>query len=77
MNGLGVTVLGLNFYENTTLLICLVLYVCSIIIYMARKFLQERNLEKSEITAALEMLADERDKKQKIRESHATTDNKF
>ncbi|HGE5778394.1 MULTISPECIES: DUF3966 domain-containing protein [Bacillus] len=69
-NGLGVTVLELSLYENTALIICFVLYVGSVIIYISRKFSQERNLEKSEITAELEMLADESDKKQKIREEH-------
>ena len=69
-NGLGVTVLELSLYENTALIICFVLYVGSVIIYISRKFSQERNLEKSEITAELEMLADESDKKQKIREKH-------
>lgn len=72
-NGLGVTVLELSLYENTALIVCFVLYVGSVIIYIARKFSQERNLEKSEITAELEMLADESDKKQKIRENHSTT----
>ncbi|WP_459499440.1 DUF3966 domain-containing protein [Bacillus sp. C1] len=70
MNGLGVTVLELSIYENTALIICFVLYVGSVIVYISRKFAQERNLEKSEITAELEMLVDESDKKQKIRENH-------
>ena len=64
-NGLGVTVLELSLYENTALIICFVLYVGSVIVYISRKFSQERELEKSEITAELEMLADESYKKQK------------
>ncbi|HEK9101521.1 DUF3966 domain-containing protein [Bacillus pfraonensis] len=70
MNGLGVTVLELSLFENTALIICFVLYVGSIIVYISRKFSQERNLQKSEITAELEMLAGESDKKQKIKEDH-------
>lgn len=69
-NGLGVTVLELSLYENTALIICFVLYVGSVIVYISRKFSQERELEKSEITAELEMLADESYKKQKIKEDH-------
>ncbi|MBC6974461.1 DUF3966 domain-containing protein [Bacillus sp. Xin] len=69
-NGLGVTVLELSLFENTALIICFVLYVGSVIVYISRKFSQERNLEKSEITAELEMLAGESDKKQKIKEDH-------
>ncbi|EEL49288.1 hypothetical protein bcere0022_33980 [Bacillus cereus Rock3-44] len=40
------------------------------IVYISRKFSQERNLQKSEITAELDMLAGESDKKQKIKEDH-------
>lgn len=69
-NGLGVTVLELSLYENTALIICFVLYVGSVIVYISRKFSQERELEKSEITAELEMLADESYKKKKIKEEH-------
>nr|EJQ83743.1 hypothetical protein IGC_01269 [Bacillus cereus HuA4-10] len=69
-NGLGVTVLELSLYENTALIICFVLYVGSVIVYISRKFSQERELEKSEITAELEMLADESYKKQKTKEDH-------
>lgn len=80
-NGLGVTVLELSLYENTALIICFVLYVGSVIVYISRKFSQERELEKSEITAELEMLADESYKKQKIKEdheaSHHLNTNKF
>ncbi|MGQ0514909.1 DUF3966 domain-containing protein, partial [Bacillus sp. D-CC] len=36
----------------------------SVIVYISRKFSQERELEKSEITAELEMLADESYKEQ-------------
>ena len=68
-NGLGVTVLELSLYENTALIICFVLYVGSVIVYISRKFSQERELEKSEITAELEMLADE-SYKTKIKEDH-------
>ncbi|WP_460291940.1 DUF3966 domain-containing protein, partial [Bacillus cereus] len=32
-------------------MICFVLYVGSVIVYISRKFSQERELEKSEITA--------------------------
>lgn len=71
-DGLGVTVLELSLYENIALIICFVLYVGSIIVYISRKFSQERNLQKSEITAELDMLADESDKKQKIKEDHQT-----
>ncbi|WP_410983921.1 DUF3966 domain-containing protein [Bacillus cereus] len=69
-NGLGVTVLELSPFENTALIICFVLYVGSVIVYISRKFSQERNLQKSEITAELDMLAGESDKKQKIKEDH-------
>lgn len=44
-NGLGVTVLELSLYENTALIICFVLYVGSVIVYISRKFSQERELE--------------------------------
>ncbi|MEH7459473.1 DUF3966 domain-containing protein [Bacillus pseudomycoides] len=71
-DGLGVTVLELSLYENIALIICFVLYVGSIIVYISRKFSQERNLQKSEITAELDMLTDESDKKQKIKEDHQT-----
>ncbi len=74
-NGLGVTVLELSLYENTALIICFVLYVGSVIVYISRKFSQERNLQKSEITAELEMLADESDKKQKIKEDHQASNH--
>ncbi|MEY8347789.1 MULTISPECIES: DUF3966 domain-containing protein [Bacillus cereus group] len=69
-NGLGVTVLELSPFENTALIICFILYVGSVIVYISRKFSQERNLQKSEITAELDMLAGESDKKQKIKEDH-------
>ncbi|EMA6341589.1 DUF3966 domain-containing protein [Bacillus cytotoxicus] len=62
----------LSLYENTALIICFVLYVGSVIVYISRKFSQERNLEKSEITAELDMLAHENHKKQKIKEDHET-----
>ncbi|MDC2863418.1 MULTISPECIES: DUF3966 domain-containing protein [unclassified Bacillus (in: firmicutes)] len=62
---LGVTTLGLSLCENIALVVCLVLYIGSIIVYMGRNFSQERKLEKSEITAELDMLNDKIDKKVK------------
>ncbi|SFC50133.1 Protein of unknown function [Bacillus sp. 491mf] len=57
--------MGLSLCENIALVVCLVLYIGSIIIYMGRNFSQERKLEKSEITAELDMLNDKIDKKEK------------
>ncbi|WP_028411346.1 DUF3966 domain-containing protein [Bacillus sp. 123MFChir2] len=62
---LGVTRLELSLCENIALVVCLVLYIGSIIVYMGRNFSQERKLEKSEITAELDMLNDKIDKKAK------------
>lgn len=56
--------LELSLYESTALIICFILYVGSVIFYVARKFKQERELVKSEITAELEMLDCKNDKKQ-------------
>lgn len=62
---LGVTTLELSLCENIALVVCLVLYIVSIIVYMGRNFSQERKLEQSEITAELDMLNDKIDKKVK------------
>lgn len=62
---LGVTTLGLSLYENIALVVCLILYIGSIIVYMGRNFSQERKLEQSEITAELDMLNDKMNKKEK------------
>ncbi|MGF9963158.1 DUF3966 domain-containing protein [Bacillus rhizoplanae] len=62
---LGVTMLGLSLYENIALIVCLVLYIGSIIVYMGRNFSQERKLEKSEIKAELDMLNDKSNQKVK------------
>ncbi|ENQ3081124.1 DUF3966 domain-containing protein [Bacillus sp. WLY-B-L8] len=62
---LGVTTLGLSLYENIALVVCLILYIGSIIVYMGRNFSQERKLEQSEITAELDMLNDKMNKKAK------------
>ncbi|XDY99754.1 DUF3966 domain-containing protein [Bacillus manliponensis] len=63
--------LELSLYENTALIICFILYVGSVIVYIARKFKQERELAKSEITAQLEMLDRENNQKQEAREKKA------
>lgn len=60
--------LELSFYENTALIICVVLYVGSVIVYVAKKFWQERKLAKSEIIAQLDMLDRENDKKKEARD---------
>lgn len=60
--------LELGHYENTALIICFILYVGSVIVYVTRKFWQERKLAKSEIIAQLDMLDREHDKKQEARE---------
>ncbi|MFX3624901.1 MAG: DUF3966 domain-containing protein [Ectobacillus sp.] len=54
----------LVFYENIVLTACIIISIIIVLYYAVKRFLSERELEKSEIMAELDMLSEKLSNKQ-------------